>query len=45
MSWLDIYKSRITDAHTALERTIHSGGRVLLSAKLRRAADPGGGPL
>ncbi len=32
MSWLDIYKSKIVDARTALERTISSGDRVMLNA-------------
>jgi acyl-CoA hydrolase len=32
MSWLDTYKSKIVDAHTALERTIGSGDRVILNA-------------
>lgn len=32
MSWADIYKSKITDAHTALERSIKAGDRVILNA-------------
>jgi 4-hydroxybutyrate CoA-transferase len=37
MSWLDAYKSRCTDARTALERTIRSGGRMILSANCGEA--------
>ncbi len=32
MSWLDIYKSRVTDANTALELAIQSGDRLILNA-------------
>jgi 4-hydroxybutyrate CoA-transferase len=32
MSWLDLYKSKVTDARTALERAIKSGSRVILNA-------------
>jgi 4-hydroxybutyrate CoA-transferase len=32
MSWLEIYKSKITDAKTALERTISAGDRIILNA-------------
>jgi 4-hydroxybutyrate CoA-transferase len=32
MSWLDTYKSKITDARTALEQTLSSGDRVILNA-------------
>jgi len=32
MSWLEIYKSKIVDPKTALERTISAGDRVILNA-------------
>jgi acetyl-CoA hydrolase len=32
MSWVDKYRSKIVDPHTALERTISSGVRVMLNA-------------
>jgi acyl-CoA hydrolase len=32
MSWVEAYKSKITDARTALERSIKSGTRVMLNA-------------
>jgi 4-hydroxybutyrate CoA-transferase len=32
MSWLEIYKSKLVDAKTALERTISGGDRIILNA-------------
>jgi len=37
MSWLDAYKSRVTDARSALERSIRSGGRVILNGNCGEA--------